>query len=376
MNSQRCNEKFSKTSLDATLQQVVQEKLELLFESFQKVLYEEDDTFLKNMKTKNLAGDDISKYRFWEWTQGVGLFGMWRMFEKTEQSRYLDVLIQYYERQLTIGLPAKNVNTTAPMLTLAFVYEHTKNEKYGKLCTEWAEWLMSGLPKTKEGGFQHMTSDTLNDQELWDDTLFMSALFLAKCGMIFGKQEWVEEAKYQFLLHIKYLADRETGLWFHGWTFHGNHNFAKALWGRGNSWATAAIPELLEIVECEPSIKRFLTEALHNQVEALKKYQDPSGMWHTLVDDSTSYVEASATSGFAYGILKAVHGGLIDVEYEACALKALKPILSCISDDGIVNQVSYGTAMGRESKQFYKEIEIKSMPYGQAMAILFLLELI
>lgn len=361
---------------DDSLERTVREKLELLFESFQKVLYEEDDTFLENMKTKNLAGDDINKYRFWEWTQGVGLYGMWKMFEKTKEEKYLRVLLQYYERQLAIGLPAENVNTTAPMLTLAFVYEHTKKESYGRLCVEWAEWLMNGLPKTKEGGFQHMTSDTLNDQELWDDTLFMSVLFLAKCGVIFGKTEWVEEAEYQFLLHIKYLADRETGLWFHGWTFHGNHNFARALWGRGNSWATAAIPELLKIIECRPSTRRFLVEALHNQVEALKKFQDPSGMWHTLVDDPTSYVEASATCGFAYGILKAVHDGLIAPEYEACAIKALAPVLSCISEDGIVNQVSYGTAMGRDSKQFYKEIEIKSMPYGQAMAILFLLELI
>jgi unsaturated rhamnogalacturonyl hydrolase len=44
--------------------------------------------------------------------------------------------------------------------------------------------------------------------------------------------------------------------------------------------------------------------------------------------------------------------------------------------DGIVNQVSYGTAMGRVSLDFYKNIEIKSMPYGQALAILFLLEVL
>ena len=62
---------------------------------------------------------------------------------------------------------------------------------------------------------------------------------------------------------------------------------------------------------------------------------------------------------------------------EAClkaAVKALEPILDCISDDGVVNQVSYGTPMGRISKNFYKEIELKPMPYGQALAILFLME--
>ena len=206
--------------------------------------------------------------------------------------------------------------------------------------------------------------------------LFLQFLLVAKCGVLFGNKEWVEEAEYQFLLHIKYLSDKKTGLWFHGWTFNGNHNFAEALWGRGNSWVTAAIPEFLRIVECDPPVKRFLVEELRNQVESLRRYQDSSGMWHTLIDDPDSYVETSATCGFAYGILRAVHDGLIDKEYEQCALKALEPVLSYISEDGIVNQVSYGTAMGRETKQFYKEIEIKSMPYGQAMAILFLLELI
>ena len=39
-----------------------------------------------------------------------------------------------------------------------------------------------------------------------------------------------------------------------------------------------------------------------------------------------------------------------------------------------MNQVSYGTPMGRLSKDFYKEIELRPMPYGQALAILFLME--
>ena len=97
-------------------------------------------------------------------------------------------------------------------------------------------------------------------------------------------------------------------------------------------------------------------------------------MWHTLVDDADSYVEASATCGFAYGILKAVKDGLVDKSYLEVAAKAAVPILDYISEDGVVNQVSYGTPMGRTTKDFYKEIELRPMPYGQALAILFLME--
>jgi len=165
-----------------------------------------------------------------------------------------------------------------------------------KICEEWAEWILHHLPKTKEGGFQHITSDTLNDQELWDYTLFMTVLFLANMGRINNRQDYIEGAKYQFLIHIKYLADKNTGLWFHGFTFNGRHNFAEALWGRGNCWITAAIPEFLDMTECDGATRRFLEEALKAQIESLEKFQDETGMWHTLVDDATSYVEASATS--------------------------------------------------------------------------------
>ena len=128
------------------------------------------------------------------------------------------------------------------------------------------------------------------------------------------------------------------------------------------------------IVPEDGPVRRVLIQTLQRQVESLKKYQSESGMWHTLVDDETSYVEASATCGFAYGILKAVREGLLDPSYRDVAMRALPAILNCISEEGVVNQVSYGTPMGRTDKNFYKEIELKPMPYGQALAMLFLAE--
>ncbi|MFR2870516.1 MAG: glycoside hydrolase family 88 protein [Gemmiger formicilis] len=71
---------------------------------------------------------------------------------------------------------------------------------------------------------------------------------LANIGRILGRQDYIDEAVYQYLVHTKYLADKKTGLWYHGFCFDGCHNFAEAFWGRGNSWVTAAIPLLLEIV--------------------------------------------------------------------------------------------------------------------------------
>ncbi len=353
---------------------LMQQKLEKLIDAFCPILYEDDEIFLRNMKDRNLAGDDIRRYQHWEWTQGVGLYGLWKLFVGTGDRKYLNILTKFFDSQLEIGFPALNVNTMAPFLTMAYVGEYLQDERYLAPCRESARWIMEGFPRTQEGGLQHMTSDTLNDQELWDDTLFMTVLFLANMGRIEGKPQYIQEAQYQFQLHAKYLADEETGLWYHGWTFNGCHNFAEAFWGRGNCWITIAIPEFLQMVEVAPEVKKQLTDLLARQVKSLIRYQNENGMWHTLIDDPTSYVEASATCGFAYGILRAVHTGLLEEAYAQYAWKAVEPILGYISDSGVVHQVSYGTPMGRESKDFYKNIELKPMPYGQALAMLLLVE--
>ena len=210
---------------------------------------------------------------------------------------------------------------------------------------------------------------------LWRGEFWGKLMLSAVRTCIVKKDEKLkEEVEYQFLLHVRYLFDTSTGLWYHGWTFNGNHNFAGAFWGRGNCWVTMAIPEFLSMIDCSNATAKELQEALCKQVESLVKYQAENGMWHTLIDDPTSYVEASATCGFAYGILKAVKEGLVDASYKEVALKAVAPILECIAEDGVVHQVSYGTPMGRIDKDFYKNIELKPMPYGQALAMLFLAE--
>lgn len=304
----------------------------------------------------------------------MGLFGLWKLFCYEKNEKYLDILKKYYDRQIDMGFPALNVNTAAPYLTMSFLAEYTGEEKYLRPCVDAAEEIMEHFPRTEEGGFQHRTSDSVNEQELWDDTLYMTVLFLANMGRILDDGRMKEEAEYQFLLHDKYLCDKTTGLWYHGWSFKERNNFAGAFWGRGNCWITMAIPEFLAIHACSGPVKRMLVNTLRAQIRSLKKYQAPDGMWHTLVDDGDSYVEASATCGFAYGILKAVKDGLADKSCLEMALRAADPILDYISEDGVVNQVSYGTPMGRISRDFYKEIELRPMPYGQALAILFLME--
>ena len=317
-------------------------------------------------------GDYVS-FDSWEWPQGVGLYGLSRICERSGDEKLLATIEQWYDRRIAAGLPGMNVNTTAPFLALSRIWARRRQPRFEAILQDWATRIIETMPRTPEGGFQHNVSDKINDDELWDDTLFMVALFLASFGQASGQRRLVDEAERQFLVHARYLADPTTGLWFHGWTFDGRHNFARALWGRGNSWITVGILELIELADTSLSVRDFLLGVLGAQMDALLKMQTPSGAWHTLLDDPSSYEEISATAGFGYGLMKAARLGLAGPEHRQAGLRALGAVMANISAEGVVSNVSYGTRMGHDL-QFYRDIPIQPTGYGQALAILCLTE--
>lgn len=337
-------------------------------------LFSIDEKYVENL-VKNLGRTerDARSLGAWDWTHGVGLYGMYKLYDFTKDEQYLDDIERWFADRIEIGLPDKNVNTVAPLLTMAFLHEIRPHNEYAEIMDEWAEWIMSKMKRTEEGGIQHEHAELENNQELWDDTLFMTVLFLSKYGKMLGRNEYIEEAKYQFLLHTKYLFDTSTGLWYHGWNFLERNNFAGALWGRGNCWISVFIPDFIDILRPEESFERFAVSFLNNQAAALKKYQDESGLWHTLINDDSSYLEASATAGFTYGLLKGIRKGYLSKDNEECARKGLEAILSNITEEGELKNVSYGTNVGR-TLQHYKDIPLIKMHYGQSLALLALIE--
>lgn len=309
----------------------------------------------------------------WEWPQGVALYAMMKVYQTERDPRTLADIGDWYERHLAKGLPARNINTTAPMLTMVLLYEETGNKKYLPLIEDWAEWVMHGLPRTQEGGFQHITTHDVNPQQLWDDTLYMTVLFLYRAGVALGRAEWREEAKYQFLLHIKYLHAQGTGLWYHGFTFEGRHHFGEAFWARGNSWFTAGAVDFIEWLPEDDCVRRIILNTWKEQCAAIAALQDASGLWHTLLDHEDSYLETSASAAIAYGLLKGVRLGLLEESFREPAMRAAQGVLAQVDGDGVVGGVSYGTPMGHDL-DFYRRVPIQPTAYGQGLAFLMLTE--
>ncbi len=307
-------------------------------------------------------------FEAWEWPQGVGLYGLCKLYLRTRETRYRDIMESWFERRFAGGLPEKNVNTMAPLLSLIHLWELEPRQRLLDLCLEWAEWVMHDMPRTRDRGLQHIVIGRRNDGQLWVDTLYMTVLFLAKTGLVTGRSGYVEEAVRQFLVHVKYLTDRRNGLWFHGWTFEGNHHFGGVHWGRGNSWFTSGVVDFLEMTGLSGGTRDFLVDTLRAQVEALVPLQDGDGMWHTVLDDPGSYAESSATAGFGYGMLKGARMGFLPQEFRAHGLAAAKAVLDRIEPSGLVRGVSYGTPMGDDA-EFYRRIPTAPMAYGQALAL-------
>ncbi|KIY46851.1 glycoside hydrolase family 105 protein [Fistulina hepatica ATCC 64428] len=321
---------------------------------------------------------DTKGWNDWEWTHGVGLYGLYKFYQITGDAETLKIMLDWFRDRFEIGT-TKNVNTMSPLLTAAYLHASSSVDvNYLPHLEAWGDWAMHDMPRTDEDGMQHITYIVDNYQQLWDDTLMMTVLPLAKIGLVLGKPEYVEEAKRQFLLHVKYLQDTQTNLFFHGWTFDGRHHFGRTRWARGNCWITVSIPDFIEMLSLPPeeSVCKFLKGVLKGQIDALVDLQDKqTGLWHTILDDPTSYLEASATAGFTYGILKALRTRLIPKEerYVNCAKQAIQGIFDNITVDGELKQVSFGTPVFDDPED-YKKVKLTSMPYGQSLALLALTE--
>ena len=51
------------------------------------------------------------------------------------------------------------------------------------------------------------------------------------------------------LCHIKYLLNKNEGLFYHGFNFERNDNYGGILWGRGNCWYTIVAMELIQEIQ-------------------------------------------------------------------------------------------------------------------------------
>ena len=210
------------------------------------------------------------------------------------------------------------------------------------------------VQKTMFGGWFHKSSDYTD--QMWCDGQYMGPALLAQIIKHTGKtnnisdNDWDIVAK-QFSITWAQLYNKTTGLLYHGFTANPGDDASKSwdginkekgiyhsasFWGRANAWYFLALVDILEVMPTDNAYYNTFKGYLTSLAAGIKKYQDETtGCWYQVMDKvpaslTGNYLEASCSSIFTAGYLKAIRLGLLDkATYEPIAKKAY---------EGLVNQ--------------------------------------
>lgn len=307
----------------------------------------------------------------WNWQCGVAYYGIGRAYEATGKEAYLNVMKDRVDELIELGVPKPwTVNRCAMGHCLITLYEAGKDQKYLDLVLEAVAYLKNDAPRFGDGVLQHTVSaDDDFPEQCWADTLFMAAYFCLRAGVLTDDEELICDALKQYSWHIRYLQDKESGLWYHGYNHQTRDHMSAVHWARANAWGAYT---MAQAGKCLPKSYLYpeyqdIAGSLEELLSAVKFYQAESGMWRTVLDDPDSYEEVSASCGIAAAmILKGnpLHRKNVD--------RFLEGLANEISEDGRVLHVSAGTAVMRDVEG-YKGIScawIQGWGQGLTLAVL------
>ena len=304
-----------------------------------------------------------------DWNPGVFLAGAAAACEKTGDTRILDYLIGWCDRHLSEAGALRTVNSSAPLIMVSDLYLITKNEAYWQVCEDAAAWLTEQAPLTIDGGLEHTVTEGDDfGEQMWADTLFMAALFLAKWGRITENKNYLDFAAKQLVLHHKLLRNPASGLYFHGWNGASRDHMSAAQWARANAWVTLATGLIINELPGSFEGRSFVINSLTEQANALVGCQHRNGGFSTVLDHPESYCEASATAGIAAGLFFGISRGLLPSSLRATAEKAAGYVKSVTDTDGSVREVSTGTPV-MPTLEAYFGIKRGSALYGQGLTL-------
>lgn len=306
----------------------------------------------------------------WDWSCGVAYYGISQAYEVTKNEEYLSMLKDWTDEYIELGLPNWTVNTCAMGHAMLTLYEATGEQKYMDIIMSKVDYLRNHALRFGDRVLQHTVSIN-NDfpEQAWADTLFMAAFFLLRVGIMQKDEEIIEDALNQYYWHIKYLQDPSTSLWYHGYNNINKDHMSGFYWARANAWAAYTMSQVgKRLPQCYLYPKYLDVEcSLRDQLAALKLLQTENGLWRTILDDVDSYEEISASCGIAAAMVE--NRNPLHTKY---IQKAIDGVLSNITADGRVLNVSGGTAVMRDLEGYRNVPKEWTQGWGQGLALTFL----
>ncbi len=218
--------------------------------------------------------------------------------------------------------------------------------------------------------------------EVWVDVVYFSTPAMARIGRLTGDTAIAERALRQLILHANHLRDEASGLFWHV-AYVDKRSHSQCLWARGNSWFSIAATEVLGEVRTAGLEQRLagqvqaVSEIVARQLAAVVKLQHRDGLWHTVIDRPDSYLEASATAGFALALGRALRMKLAGIDLDAAKqahANALAAIGAKINAQGDFTGVAQQTPPG--DLAWYQSIPVATAPFGTGICLMALAEAI
>lgn len=303
------------------------------------------------------------------WGEGVMLAGMMRATRLTGDERYLEFVRRFADHWSQEGIgPLLHkrgyCGHWGPGFALLMLYEDTGGRRYLELADEINQFMLHEAERTQDGGLSHYNGKP----QLWVDTLDMCCPVLSHSARIMDRPELQEEAVRQLEIFARHLQDPETGLFYHMWD-EKSATRTDEPWGRGNGWVVMSYTEVLKHEPAESAARNRLAEALARQLAGLVPLQDEkTGLWHTVLDDPETYLEASASAMFLYGMTECRNLKLIDVPYADTIRKAWVGLAAQVDAEGRVAGVSEGT--GPSGKSHYAKRKVGTYTWGTGAFLL------
>ena len=154
----------------------------------------------------------------------------------------------------------------------------------------------------------------------------------------------------QVINFAKYLRDPLDGLFSHGYN-HADNKQSCCKWGRANGWGMMAQAEVLKSLETFPNMKKSrqykqVLSIYQSFSKAIADVQSVDGRWHQVLNESTTFLETTASAMFVSSISKGVFFKWLDIDqYITVLSRGWAGLSNVVKQDGTVSGCCIGTGI-------------------------------
>lgn len=289
---------------------------------------------------------DFSSKPKWSYVMGIEMEGMLDAYEhyKEGNNAILDYLKEYPAKMIDEkgnitgykyeDFNLDNVRTAKFILRMHNLFPTKGTEKALKTLFK----QLRNQPRTKEGVYWHKA---IYANQVWLDGIFMGLPFYCNYAVQTMKpkkaEKYLNDAVDQMVKTDYRTYDEKTQLWKHAWDethqqFWANKEDGKSqhCWARALGWYVMAMTECLDAMPENYARRQEVIDLLNKAMKSVVKYQDKkTGVWYDVLDvkSDKNYLESTASSMFAYVLLKGYRKGYLSEEYLKAGVKAYNGIL-------------------------------------------------